>query len=157
MQKLKAYVSGALTGIKNAAVIKAFYEAIGSVCEELGFDAYVPHLSTDPINNPDLSPYQVFETDKHQVSTSDLVIAYLGIPSFGVGMELAYTETNTIPLILLYEQGKNISRFPRGIPTIISEIQFSSYEDALAQLRSILEQWNIEQSRQPLSSSTYSS
>jgi nucleoside 2-deoxyribosyltransferase len=153
----KVYISGALTGIKNSVEIKDFYEAIGSLCQKIGFQAYVPHLKTDPTNHPDVSPSQVFETDKHQVSTSDLVIAYLGIPSFGVGMELAYAETNTIPLILLYEQGKNISRFPRGIPTIISEIQFSSHEDALAQLRSILEQWNIEQSRQPLSSSTYSS
>lgn len=151
MQKLKAYVSGALTGIKNAAVIKAFYEAIGSVCEELGFDAYVPHLSTDPINNPDLSPYQVFETDKHQVSSSDLVIAYLDYPAFGVGMELAYAEINAIPIILLYEKGKHVSRFPRGIPTVLAEIQFSDYEDALTQLSKVLEQWRGQQSKQSLS------
>jgi len=135
----KVYISGALTGIENSAEIKAFYEAIGSLCQEMGFQAYVPHLTTDPTNNPDISPRQVFETDKLQVSTSDLAIAYLGLPSFGVGMELAYAEINNIPLILLYERGKNISRFPRGIPSVISEIQFSSYEDALAQLKSILE------------------
>jgi len=153
----KIYISGALTGIENSVEIKAFYEAIGSLCQEIGFQAYVPHLKTDPTNNPDVSPRQVFETDKHQVSIADLVIAYLGYPSFGVGMELAYAETKTIPLILLYERGKNISRFPRGIPTVISEIQFSSYEDALSQLRSILEQWSVEQPTQPLSSPMYAS
>jgi nucleoside 2-deoxyribosyltransferase len=153
----KVYISGALTGIENSTEIKAFYEAIGSVCQEIGFQAYVPHLKTDPTNNPDISPRQVFETDKHQVSISDLVIAYLGCPSFGVGMELAYAETNSIPLILLYEQGKNISRFPRGIPTLISEIQFSGYEDALAQLRSILEQWSVEHPTKQISSPMYSS
>ncbi len=152
----KVYISGALTGIKNSIEIKAFYEAIGSLSQEMGFQAYVPHLKTDPTNNPDVSPRQVFEIDKHQVSTSDLVVAYLGIPSFGVGMELAYTEMNDIPLILLYERGKNISRFPRGIPTVISEIQFSSYEDALAQLRRILEQWSVERPTQPISSPLYS-
>ena len=140
---LNIYISGALTGIENSTEIKAFYEAIGSLCQEIGFQAYVPHLKTDPTNNPDVSPRQVFETDKHQVTASDLVIAYLGYPSFGVGMELAYAETKNIPLVLLYERGKNISRFPRGIPTVISEIQFSSYEDALARLRSILEQWSV--------------
>jgi nucleoside 2-deoxyribosyltransferase len=140
---LKIYISGALTGIENSTEIKAFYEAIGSLCQEIGFQAYVPHLKTDPTNNPDVSPRQVFETDKHQVTASDLVIAYLGYPSFGVGMELAYAETKNIPLVLLYERGKNISRFPRGIPTVISEIQFSGYEDALARLRSILEQWSV--------------
>ncbi|MBD2006177.1 MULTISPECIES: nucleoside 2-deoxyribosyltransferase [Cyanophyceae] len=150
----KIYISGALTGIENSAAIKAFYETIGSLCEEIGFEAYVPHINTDPINNPDISPRQVFETDKHQASTSDLVIAYLGSPSFGVGMELAYAETNSIPIILLYEKGKEISRFPRGIPTVIVEIQFKDYEDALTQLKSVLEQWKLQNLTKPLSVSS---
>ena len=102
----------------------------------------MPHLNTDPIANPDLSPREVFETDKHQVTNSDLVIAYLGYPSFGVGMELAYAEVNAIPAILMYEKGKKISRFPRGIPTVIYEIQFDDYDDALTQLKSFLENYD---------------
>lgn len=137
----KIYVSGALTDIENPAETKAFYEKIGLLCEEIGFQAYVPHLHTDPVNNPDISPREVFDQDKYQVSISDLVIAYLGSLSFGVGMELAYAETNKIPIILLYETGKRISRFPRGIPTVIAEIQFNNYEDALNQLKHVLAEW----------------
>jgi 2'-deoxynucleoside 5'-phosphate N-hydrolase len=137
----KVYISGALTGIKEPLKIKSFYESIGSVCSELGLYPYVPHLKTDPIKNPDISPSLVFETDKHEVSQSDLVIAYIGFPSLGVGMELAYAEMHKIPVILLYEVNSHISRFPRGIPTIISEIQFRSYEDALNLLRESLESW----------------
>lgn len=147
----KLYISGALTGIENPEKIKAFYEAIASICEEIGFNAYVPHVNTDPINNADISPRQVFETDKHQVSRSSLLIAYLGYPSFGVGMELAYADTNAIPIILLYEKGKVISRFPRGIPTVISEIQFNDYDDALAQLKIVLQQWKIQNLNKPQS------
>ncbi|MGB7442812.1 MAG: XRE family transcriptional regulator [Coleofasciculaceae cyanobacterium] len=143
------YVSGALTGIENPLEVKAFYEAIGSLAQEIGFKVYIPHLNTDPLSNPEISPDQVFETDKNQVSRSDVVIAYLGCPSFGVGMELAYAEMNDIPLILLYERGKNISRFPRGIPTVISEIQFITREDALAQLKIILEHWSVSYQGQP--------
>lgn len=150
----KVYISGALTGIENSTAIKAFYETLGSLCEEIGFEAYVPHINTDPINNPNISPRQVFETDKNQVSASDLVIAYVGYPSLGVGMELAYAETNSIPIILLYEKGKGISRFPRGIPTVISEIQFNDYEDALTQLKSVLEQWKLQNLTKPLSVSS---
>ncbi|MEQ8997173.1 MAG: XRE family transcriptional regulator [Coleofasciculus sp. B1-GNL1-01] len=149
--KAQIYISGALTGVENPLKLKVFYESIGALCETMEFQAYVPHLKTDPINNPDVSPRQVFETDKRQVSSSDLVIAYLGCPSFGVGMELAYAEIHKIPLILLYEKDKNISRFPRGIPTVISEIKFSSDEDALARLQKILEQWSTENPTQPLS------
>ncbi len=137
----KVYVSGALTDVKNPLETKALYEKIGSVCEEIGFQPYVPHLHTDPVNNPDITPREVFDKDKHQVSISDLVIAYLGSLSFGVGMELAYAESNKIPIILLYETGKLISRFPRGIPTVIAEIQFNDCEDALNQLKTVLLNW----------------
>ncbi|NKB17390.1 MAG: XRE family transcriptional regulator [Pseudanabaena sp. CRU_2_10] len=112
------------------------------MCGELRLQVYVPHLTTDPVNNPDITPQLVFETDKYQISQADLVIAYIGIPSLGVGMELAYAEVNKIPIILLYEENKHISRFPRGIPTVISEIQFSSYDDALAQLKIFLRKWS---------------
>lgn len=138
----KVYVSGALTEVENPVVVKTFYEAIGSLCEEMGLQAYVPHLNTDPIHNPDVTPRQVFEIDKHKVSTSDLIIAYINSPSVGVGMELAYAETNDIPIILLYERGRRVSRFPRGIPTVVSEIRFNDYEDALVQLKSSLAQWS---------------
>ncbi|ACK65309.1 transcriptional regulator, XRE family [Rippkaea orientalis PCC 8801] len=138
MLEVKIYVSGALTGIENAETIKAFYEAIGSLCNELGFQSYVPHLNTDPITHPNVTPEQVYETDKHQVSQADLVIAYLGFPSFGVGMELAFAVMQNIPVILLYENTKIVSRFPRGIPTKIAEIQFKDYDDAIIQLREIL-------------------
>ena len=151
MCKVKIYVSGALTGIENSLLIKGFYQDIGLLCEEMGLQAYVPHLNTDPINNPDVSPYQVFELDKHQVSTSNLVIAYLGYPAFGVGMELAYAEMRAIPIILLYEKDKRVSRFPRGIPTVFSEIQFNDYEDALAQLKIVLGEWRGQQLTQSLS------
>ncbi len=110
----------------------------------MGFRAYVPHVATDPITHADISPSQVFETDKYQVSQADLIIAYLGCPSFGVGMELAYADINAIPIILLYEQDKHISRFPRGIPKIFSEIQFRDYEDALKQLKPVLEKWKTQ-------------
>ncbi|MEH2134079.1 MAG: nucleoside 2-deoxyribosyltransferase [Nostoc sp.] len=140
----KVYVSGALTNVENPKESKALYKKIGLLCEEIGLQAYVPHLQTDPVNNPDISPREVFDQDKYQVSNSDLVIAYLGSLSFGVGMELAFAETNKIPIILLYETGKRISRFPRGIPTVIAEIQFQDHEDALNQLKKVLAKWNPE-------------
>ena len=134
----RAYISGALTGVENLTEIKAFYESIAMLCEEMSFPAYVPHLATDPISHPDVTPRLVFETDKSEVGQANLVIAYIGFPSLGVGMELAYAEVSRIPIILLYEQGKNISRFPRGIPTVIAEIQFQGYSDALVKLKAVL-------------------
>lgn len=137
-KKFMIYISGALTGINNQDLIKNFYEAIAKLCQNIGLQAYVPHLNTDPVKHPFVTPEEVFKTDKNQVIKSNLVIAYVGYPSLGVGMELAYAEANNIPVILLYEEQKNISRFPRGIPNKIFEIQFKNYEDALNQLKKIL-------------------
>lgn len=142
----KVYVSGALTGIEYMEPIKFFYKDIGTLCEELGFQAYVPHLHTDPIAHSNVTPRQVFEVDKYQVSSSDLVIAYIGYPSLGVGMELAYAETKHIPIILLYEHGKKVSKFSRGIPTVIHEIKFEGYKDALIKLRKFLEDFYLANS-----------
>jgi 2'-deoxynucleoside 5'-phosphate N-hydrolase len=139
----KIYISGALTSLNKSDLTKSFYEAIGVLCQGMGFVAYVPHLNTDPVQHADVSPQKVFEMDKRQVSKADLVIAYVGVPSLGVGMELAYAEVNNIPIILLYEEGKEISRFPRGIPNVISEIQFNSYGNALTQLESSLKHWQL--------------
>ncbi|MFB2768795.1 nucleoside 2-deoxyribosyltransferase [Pelatocladus sp. BLCC-F211] len=155
--KSKVYISGALTGINDPAEIKIFYEDIGSLCEAMGFQTYIPHLHTDPISHPNIDPRQVFETDKQQVSTSDLVIAYLGFPAFGVGMELAYADTKGIPIILLYEKGKRVSRFPRGIPTVFSEIDFNDYKEALTKLESVLEEWRRQHITQISSAPSYSS
>lgn len=135
------YVSGALTSAPNALELKTFYENIAELCRNISLSAYVPHLNTDPINNPNVSPRLVFETDKHQVTQSDLVIAYIGVPSTGVGMELAYAEVSAIPIILMYEEGKSISRFPRGIPGLVAEIQFTTFSDALAKLKPVLSQF----------------
>ncbi len=134
----KVYISGALTGVSRATRLKRFYEEIGRLCRENGQEAYVPHLYTDPVRHPSLTPQEVFATDKYHVRTSDLLIAYVGVPSLGVGMELAYAEALGIPIVLLYEKRVRVSRFSLGIPTVISRIQFHNFKHALTQLNRVL-------------------
>jgi hypothetical protein len=132
------YISGALTNVSNPDETKKFYEEIGQLCIRFGNHPYVPHLHTDPIKNADVTPDEVYKTDKSKVVTSDLLIAYIGIPSLGVGMELAYAEERNIPIILMYEKNKPISRFPRGIPAVIKEISFSNFSEGLSLLEEFI-------------------
>lgn len=136
----KAYISGALTNVSNSEAVKSFYESIGEVCKKCQLIPYVPHLYTDPDKNPTLTPIEVFQTDKTNVSAADILIAYIGINSLGVGMELAYAEMAQIPIFLLYEKGKNVSRFPRGIPSIVEEIVFQNYSEGIHMLEIALNQ-----------------
>ncbi len=132
------YISGALTGLEDHEEQKGFYEDIASICEELGFQVYLPHKHTDPVKHPYVTPQEVFKTDKMAVRKADLVIAYVGKPSLGVGMELAYAEVFDIPVILLLEEDKRVSRFALGAPNVKAVIRFRTREEGLKKLRSTL-------------------
>jgi len=132
----KVYISGALTGVGDANSLKRFYEDIGELCEDFGLNPYIPHQHTDPETHPQVSPREVFRRDEKQVGESDLIIAYVGIPSLGVGSEImSAAKEGRIPLILLHEKGKQISRMARGNPAVIDRIAFTDYNDALRQLQ----------------------
>lgn len=136
----KVYVSGALTNVPNPGELKDFYADIGKLCNDLGFETYVPHTNgTDPVEFPDVLPKCVFQIDYQHVSTSNLIIAYVGIPSLGVGIELGWSQTLGIPTILLLEEGKKISRLPLGLETIIEIIEFQNFSDALVKIKAHLE------------------
>jgi hypothetical protein len=134
----KVYISGPFTSVAKPAKILDFYERIGELCSRLGLIPYLPHHKTDPWNHPELSPKEVLFIDKSEVMTSALMIAYVGMPSHGVGMELAYADISKVPIVLLYEKGAKVSRIIRGIPTVVAEIAFSTQKEAISQLCEVI-------------------
>ncbi len=75
---------------------------------------------------------------------SDLLIAYVGQPSIGVGMEIAYADVHNIPIILMYKEGDIISRFPRGVPALKKIIKYKDENDAIEQLANFLQEFKQE-------------
>jgi len=132
------YISGPLTGIDKSHLLKDFYEDVGKLCREFDMMPYIPHQHTDPERHPKVTPKKVFIKDKKQIMKSKLVIAYVGAPSLGVGAELAIAEANNVPIILLYEKERRISRMTKGTSTVIAKIAFIDLDDALRKLRKIL-------------------
>ena len=139
--KSRAYVSGVLTGVESLDVLKKFYEDISRVCAAEGVAAYVPHLVTDPEKNADFTPKEVYELDRLKVIESNLVIAYVGVPSLGVGQEIEIARESNIPVLLMMEKEARISRMARGNPAVIAEIRFEDFRDALKQLSLWLREW----------------
>jgi len=138
----KVYVSGALNAAADIERSKRFYERVGEVCGEVGLDAYVPHtMGTDPIENPDVTPEEVYRRDMAAVSASDLIVAYVGEPSLGVGSEIERASAEGIDVILLYERGRKVSRLILGAPTVCGRVAFSSEADAMGTLRERLRAW----------------
>jgi hypothetical protein len=138
---MKVYVSGPLTGIDNLAELKTFYEKMAAVCAAENIEAYVPHLWTDPLKNPHMTPQEVYALDRQRVSESNLVLAYVGVPSIGVGQEIEIAREKNIPIVLLMEKDAKVSRMARGNPAVIIEIRFSDFQDGLAQLSQWLHEW----------------
>ncbi|TSC56457.1 MAG: XRE family transcriptional regulator [Parcubacteria group bacterium Gr01-1014_18] len=134
----QVYVSGALTNIQEET--KLFYEKIGALFTKNGRFAYIPHKKSDPIEFASLDPGAVYQMDSMAILNSKLIVVYLGQPSTGVGIEMEIAKSRDIPMVLLYEQTKTVSRMALGMPNIKKIIKFTNFDDALEQLEQGLQQ-----------------
>ncbi len=130
----KAYMSGPLTGLLQPAEIYAFYEALALACAAQGVALYLPHQVSDPLRSPGLKPQDVYTLDRSRVAAADLVIAYVGLPSLGVGCEIEIAGEYGVPVVLLAEQDAAVSRMIRGHPAVIAELRFNDPAGGVRQL-----------------------
>lgn len=131
----KIYVSGALThaGKKQRKI----YEKIGEICGQFSGTVYIPHLKgTDPAVNKIISPQDVWKKDHYQVASSELVIAYVGEPSLGVGCELEIARVTHSGIILWWFTGQKVSRMALGNPNVKIKIEAKSEKDLYRKLKS---------------------
>src|SRR5690242_10257051 len=115
----EAYVSGALTALDDGARTRLFYELLAEVVESVGLRAYLPHRVTDPVAASHLDPRAVYDIDRAHVTGSRVVVAYAGIPSFGVGIEVELAREHGIPVILVVERDRTVSRVLLGNPAVV--------------------------------------
>src|SRR2546428_719785 len=76
---------------------RSLYEAAAEVFTRHGCVAYLPHEATDPARHPAVEPTRVYEIDRGEIARSDLLVAFLARPSFGVGMELELAAAALVP------------------------------------------------------------
>jgi cytosine/adenosine deaminase-related metal-dependent hydrolase/nucleoside 2-deoxyribosyltransferase len=133
----RAYIAGSLTRLSDPAK-KDFYNQLAETAKNFGFDPYVPHHRSDPQKNPDLTPEDVLEMNMDLLTDADILIAYVGEPSLGTGMELMFAWQRELPIILLYEKEARVSRMARAVVPSVHQIAFEAVPDALARLGEIL-------------------
>jgi 2'-deoxynucleoside 5'-phosphate N-hydrolase len=110
-----AYISGPLHSVSDLARMRRFYEFLAEVCRECGFDPYLPHAHTDPELNPDLPSIDVFRKDLQHLTTANIVVAYIGMPSSGVGAELGISLSRDAYVVAIFRRGDSPSRFLLGM------------------------------------------
>lgn len=131
---MRAYISGALLNASDLPASRALYERFAAACEAAGVRAYVPHQHADPVRDRDLSSLDVATRDLEQVNAADVLVAYVGEPSLGVGAEVAIALAAGKRVLLLAERERRVSRFLLGLaelhPAQASFCRFGSVEDA---------------------------
>lgn len=139
MRILRIFFAGPLTDLKNPEGTKAFYQKLSDTAVQKGCTYFWAFMNgTDPIKNPEVSAQDVYARDITELEKSDLMVAYVGEPSTGTGLEIEHAKIKNIPVYLLYEEGKNISRMLRGCPAIKKELIFVDEPDALQQFNELL-------------------
>lgn len=133
---MRAYLSGALQNAHDLDRARALYERLAEACRGAGWEAYVPHLRADPIRDADLSNLEVAERDLDEISSADVIVAYLGEPSLGVGAEIALALKAGKRVIAVAEEGRRVSRFLIGLlelhPEQAAFTRYGRVEDAEA-------------------------
>jgi len=124
----EAYVSGALTALDDGARMRLFYELLAEVVESAGLRAYLPHRVSDPVSAPQLEPRAVYEIDRAHVTSARVVVAYAGIPSFGVGIEVELAREHAIPVVLVVERDRTVSRLLLGNPAVVEVVRFADLD-----------------------------
>lgn len=136
---MKIFFAGPLTDLKNPEATKAFYRTLADRAKSQGFDYFWAFLNgTDPVTNPGVTPHDVYKQDIAELEKSDILVAYVGEPSTGTGLEIEHAHHKGIPVYLLYEKGKNVSRMLRGCPAVKKELVFTDEKDALHAFDSLL-------------------
>ena len=141
---LLAYFASALTGLNEdqRKELWALDEKVHEVCNS--YDSYPlvlyrPRTKTDPLQNPDVPPRQVYGIDQEHVATADFLILAAIFPSLGAGMELqlAYQACNCV--ILIKKKGQVLSRMVLGCPVRQEIVEYTNLSDLEGQLRAAID------------------
>src|SRR2546423_5428510 len=124
----EAYISGTLTALDDSPRTKLFYELLAEIVEAAGLRAYLPHRVTDPVGAAHLDPRSVYEIDRAHVTGATVLVAYAGIPSFGVGIEVEVAREHAVPVIVVAERDRPISRLLLGNPAVVEVVKFADLD-----------------------------
>ncbi len=137
---MRIFFGGPLTELKNKDATKHFYTHMADVAKKNNIECFWAFLNgTDPVKNPDVPSSHVYTTDLAQLQKSDVMISYIGEPTTGTGQEIEFARAQGIPVYLLYEKEKKISRMVKGSPNIKGSIIFTTHDEALQKLDELLE------------------
>jgi hypothetical protein len=135
----RPYICGPLTELdyKTRDQIKAFYVKLANVCRDiLHVRGFVPHEVYDPIKMANVTPKVVFHDEREIVTTKTSVLIVCALePTWGGGMEVAWANEYSVPIIILAPGNKKLSRLLIGGPMVFDIMSYSTEEQAVLLLK----------------------
>jgi hypothetical protein len=119
--------------------MRLFYELLAEVVESVGLRAYLPHRVTGPVGAAHLEPRAVYDIDRAHVTSARVVVAYAGIASFGVGIEVELAREHAVPVVLVVERERTVSRLLLGNPAVVEVVRFADLDGLRRGLAAALE------------------
>src|SRR5207253_45957 len=75
-----------------------------------------------------LEPRALYDIDRAHVTSARVVVAYAGIPSFGVGIEVELAREHAVPVVLVVERERSVSRLLLGNPAVVDVVRFADLD-----------------------------
>jgi len=136
---MRIFFAGPLTTLKDPEETKLFYGKLSDAAAKNGFDTFWAFLSgTDPVKDPDVDPQFIYDKDLSELEHSNLMIAYVGEPTTGTGLEMEFAREHNIPVYLMYKKNEHVSRMVTGNRGVDGVIEFTDEEDAVNKLNALL-------------------
>ena len=136
------YIAGPLTGIGISTEKFHIYDVVAKLCTDQSFTVLAPHieLKNRGVEKSEMciSPKQIFDWDYKWVKKSNVILAYVGIPSLGVGIELGLAVEWSIPFVTYCEKGVRVSPMVLGHPYSIEHVEFDRESDLKTKIRDAL-------------------
>ena len=132
---MNIYFACSITGGRE---FESVYQAIVAALLEDGHGVPTAHLaeSNVPAREAEIDPQTVYSRDVAWIRACDVLIAEVSVPSHGVGYEIGFALGLGKPVIVLFQEGRKVSKMISGNPDPhLSLLVYQTPEDAITQLR----------------------
>ncbi len=137
---MEIYFSGSISGGREKAAIYPFIieclQPYGPVLSEFVGDQTTTNLGTGT-----LTPTQIYDRDIGLIDQARVVVAEVTVPSFGVGVEIAYAGAAGKPVLALCQtvDGKRLSAMIEGDPNV-TVVRYVNRHDIAAAIKQFFAQ-----------------
>ena len=130
---MRIYFAGSIRGGRDDADI---YLQLVDELAQYG-EVLTEHVAT--VGAEDMTDGEIFARDLAWLSSCDVVVAEVTIPSLGVGYEIGMAQGLNIPVLCLYRpgEGRRLSAMLAGNPGI-KVVEYTGVEELAPTLRTLL-------------------